>query len=298
MKSAMAIAAVVAGVIATAAAQDLVIDSMSRDGSMSFWGAQVGTTARVEWAASLTDAGRTNWHGLTDVVVTDDVMTNDIPMFFRVRGYPDTNVVHGLVAYYPFNGNANDASGHGHDGTAMGALPTQDRLGAPNSAFAFDGLSNKIEVAETPGFELNTFTLSIWVNAARFNPLGQPRSDLIAKGSVFQWALQLEASGRVRNAIFTSSGEMTFDSIKTITTNAWYHIAKVWDGETSSTYINGVFDSSMPAGGVLDAGDDPVVMAGMGGALHLKFQGKLDDIRIYNRALSSNEVWRLYNLPY
>jgi hypothetical protein len=56
---------------------------------MSFRGAQVGTTATVEWAASLTDAGRTNWHILTNIVVTSDVMTNDIPMFFRVRGTLD-----------------------------------------------------------------------------------------------------------------------------------------------------------------------------------------------------------------
>jgi N-acetylneuraminic acid mutarotase len=76
------------------AAQDIVIDSISGNGTMSFSGAQVGTTATVQWAASLTDAGGTNWHGFTNVVVTAGIMTNDIPMtndvptFFRVRGTP------------------------------------------------------------------------------------------------------------------------------------------------------------------------------------------------------------------
>ena len=68
--------------------QDIVIDSISRGGAMSFWGAQEGTTATVEWAASLTEAGRTNWHSLTSIVVTDSIMTNDIPMFFGARGTP------------------------------------------------------------------------------------------------------------------------------------------------------------------------------------------------------------------
>lgn len=58
---------------------------------MSFWGAKQGTTASVEWASSLTDAGRTNWNILTNLLVTSRLMTNDIPMFFRVRGVANTD---------------------------------------------------------------------------------------------------------------------------------------------------------------------------------------------------------------
>ena len=47
----------------------------------------------------------------------------------------------GLVAYYPFNGNANDESGNGHHGTVMGATLTSDRFGRPNKAYHFNGLS-------------------------------------------------------------------------------------------------------------------------------------------------------------
>jgi len=67
----------------------IVIESISRNGSISFSGAQTGTVAVIEWAANLTEQGRTNWHSLYSVSVTNAVMTNDIPMFFRVRGTPE-----------------------------------------------------------------------------------------------------------------------------------------------------------------------------------------------------------------
>ncbi|MDD4019165.1 MAG: hypothetical protein PHV28_14620 [Kiritimatiellae bacterium] len=66
----------------------VMIDSIRGNGTMTFSGVATGTTAVIEWAASLTEAGRTNWHTLTTVPVTGTVMTNDVPMFFRVRGIP------------------------------------------------------------------------------------------------------------------------------------------------------------------------------------------------------------------
>lgn len=91
MRSRVLIVGTFAGLVAAATAQDITIDSISRNGSLSFSGAEVGTAARIEWAASLTEPGRTNWHVLTNIVVTSESMTNDIPMFFRVRGTPATN---------------------------------------------------------------------------------------------------------------------------------------------------------------------------------------------------------------
>jgi hypothetical protein len=65
-----------------------VIGSIRGNGTMTFSGVATGTTAAIEWAASLTEAGRTNWRTLTTVPVTGTVTTNDVPMFFRVRGIP------------------------------------------------------------------------------------------------------------------------------------------------------------------------------------------------------------------
>ena len=69
----------------------------------------------------------------------------------------------GLIAYYPFNGNANDASGNGNNGTVNGATLCADRNGNSNSAYSFDGISNNITITPNSSFYNNTFTYSIWV---------------------------------------------------------------------------------------------------------------------------------------
>lgn len=69
----------------------------------------------------------------------------------------------GLVAYFPFNGNANDTSGNGHDGTVFGATLTEDRFGNPDSAYNFDG-DDYIDIPFSPQIEPDIFSLSLWFN--------------------------------------------------------------------------------------------------------------------------------------
>ena len=75
----------------------------------------------------------------------------------------------GLIGYWPFNGNANDASGNGHDGTVYGANLTFDKSGEPNSAYLFDG-NDYINIQDDPAFTLgdNDFTLATWVNMSSY----------------------------------------------------------------------------------------------------------------------------------
>jgi len=95
----------------------------------------------------------------------------------------------GLVAYYPFNGNANDESGNGNDGTVTGAALTADRFGNPNSAYSFDGINDIIEVSHSSSlnitsaislcawvypFELSHYTAIVW---KRDDFVGPPMSD-------------------------------------------------------------------------------------------------------------------------
>ena len=73
------------------------------------------------------------------------------------------DLTNGLVAYYPFNGNANDASGKGNDGTVHGAILTSDRFGIPNSAYSMDGTSF-IQIPDTIfGPTVQAVTISLWI---------------------------------------------------------------------------------------------------------------------------------------
>lgn len=125
MKKATLIGVILAGVIVSASADNIVIDSIRGNGSMSFWGAQASTTARVEWAASLTDAGRTNWHVLTEVIMTNAIMSVDVPMFFRIVGQPDTNQLFSVANY--------TGTTDWHSGKNRGQSFTPDVLGADGS---------------------------------------------------------------------------------------------------------------------------------------------------------------------
>jgi hypothetical protein len=70
-----------------------------------------------------------------------------------------------LVAYYPFNGNANDASGNKNNGTVNGAVFAKDRFGNLNSAYSFNGTSNFIQIPNSSSLQLgSSYTISAWVN--------------------------------------------------------------------------------------------------------------------------------------
>jgi len=70
----------------------------------------------------------------------------------------------GLMAYDPFNGNANDETFHGHDGTVCGATLTADRFANANSAYTFDGKDDYISITNTTAFGFNnqSFSVSLW----------------------------------------------------------------------------------------------------------------------------------------
>ena len=78
------------------------------------------------------------------------------------QNLPNYVPANGLVGWWPFNGNANDESGNGNNGTVSGATLTTDRFGLSNGAYSFDGISNKINVAHNSAFDFTEFTISCW----------------------------------------------------------------------------------------------------------------------------------------
>ena len=205
----------------------------------------------------------------------------------------------GLVAYYPFNGNANDESGNGNNGTAYGATLTADRFGNANSAYSFNGTNNYIEVPYNSYFSFNyPITLTAWVYLV----------DNSKGGIVGQWgyggeggdAYILYVSGsKLATAVPRSGGlgHYFLYGATTLTTNQWIFVSMVSDGSSVQLFVNGIQDASVAL-----SVSNPNSMQPLKIGLEEIFYGSqnylngvIDDIRIYNRALTNGEILQLYN---
>lgn len=115
------------------------------------------------------------------LIVVDCVVALTLIMGSVSRATPSA----GLTAYYPFNGNAADASGNGYDGIVHGASLTFDRFGAPDRAYSFDGVNDYISVPYTAAFQSSEFTLAAWVRLGANLLAGSTSAVVVARGEDF-----------------------------------------------------------------------------------------------------------------
>ncbi|MCX5764776.1 MAG: Ig-like domain-containing protein [Gemmatimonadetes bacterium] len=204
----------------------------------------------------------------------------------------------GLIAYYPFSGNANDASGFGHHGVVTGATLTTDRFGAANSAYYFAQGTNQIAIGD---INLNgAFTLSAWVKKDAKNS-GSGLISRYAADNSQGFELNLPADSTANHGycvVFHSRGSAgPVNACRpTIAAGSWYHLAATLDASgNGSIYVDGVLMSTM-AGMLPD-----LFRTGYGVLLGrcawgcTALGGSLDEVRIYSRALSQSEVAALSN---
>ncbi len=207
----------------------------------------------------------------------------------------------GLVAYYPFSGDANDASGNGHDGVVNGATLTSDRFGSDNAAYSFDGVNDYIEVPSDSGFTMSEISISAWIWMDR--DIGNEQARIVNRqntsGGLEAWGLEIfgedyAGSGPGNQLVLhANTGSEAANTVSTTSLDAgqWYHVVGTSDGQEIHLYINGVLDTTAPAPGPLDQSNSAdVVMGKTGTGPQHYFPGIIDDLRIYNRALSETEV--------
>ena len=203
----------------------------------------------------------------------------------------------GLVGYYPFNGNANDESGFGNETSINGAALTTDRLGDSQRAYSFDGINDTI-VAPSVDFHSQKVCVAFWFYAA--GPYDIPRRIVEHGGGsgVFSTHINAPEMGRVYGA-FTTQGQFP-DMIQlgSITTNVWHHLAITYDPlneQKERAYLDGQLVVERPATGMLISTTSNLEI---GSHLPHIFRGGIDEVRLYNRALSANDVAALYALEF
>jgi concanavalin A-like lectin/glucanase superfamily protein/Ig-like domain-containing protein/palmitoyl protein thioesterase len=192
----------------------------------------------------------------------------------------------GLVAYYPFNGNVNDESGNGHKSVLYGAILTDDRYGNSQQAYYFDGKDDYIYV---PGCWVlnNTGEISITAWAKAYS------TGLIAyNGCKGEIGLNVSGPGIHLNNYAWLGASNGFQT----PSNNWHHFAGVWKrGEYIKAYVDGVEVASETVSSHQIINGDGYHWTAIGRYghttdIHSFFKGKLDEIRIYNRVLSEEEI--------
>lgn len=231
----------------------------------------------------------------------------------QVPNYVPTN---GLVGWWPFNGNANDESGNGNNGIVNGSALTTDRFGITNSAFNFNGTSDYIEIFDDNSLDLtNQYTFSIWVkipdyslntnqNAPQRTMLGKPRTQ---SGSGYSFrAIEGLDFGTGNSLAYNSSWNTTgpvvnggLYSIDTLNINTWTNLVFTYDGSNANLFENGVLVNSMSVTFSLINSTQSLFFGkeflNNDNSLNRWFKGTLDDIGIWNRALTQQEINDLYD---
>jgi hypothetical protein len=221
--------------------------------------------------------------------------------FSQVPNYVPTN---GLVGWYGFNGNANDQSSNANDGTVNGATLTIDRNGNANSAYNFDGIAGYINM-ENPPFTNPPFTISAWVNLdvlsgiAPIVGLGEGGANLLRH---LYFAPNYGVSGKP--GIGTAGANGIYSNTDTVASNEWEHVVVVCNTYSTggvSFYVNGTLLGTNSTGGTnvpLPLNNNGFTVGkhtGNPASTLSFFAGDIDDIGLWNLALSACEIEALFH---
>jgi hypothetical protein len=203
-----------------------------------------------------------------------------------------------LVGYWPFNGNANDESNGGKNGTISGAVLTTDRFGVANKAYDFNGTNAFISV---PGaFPItNDFTISFWTQSQNTIAEGTVLTDGSNDIGGNDFILSLNANNV--NVRADKSGTNLWENFSISNENItgkWSHVVWKMTPTSSSIYVNGKLIGTKDVRGSNLGFHDAKSYFGVRGVwtgyLDKYFKGKLDDIAMYNRSLTDGEIQQLY----
>ncbi|WP_296638573.1 LamG-like jellyroll fold domain-containing protein [Polaribacter sp.] len=228
--------------------------------------------------------------------------------FTKAQELPSNIPTDGLVAYYPFNGNANDASGNGNHGTVNGATLTTDKDGNGNKAYLFTvnsssgwGASQNSITIGTPAIpNNNSFTMSAWVNLAeKPSPFDNRPHTIMGRWDGNGTAIfrhQINYNGNIStNLLEGSSPNITQGG--SLSYNTWEHVLISFDGQVLKQYQNGVLVNEEILNIQLNNSNTNLTI----GELHMAnghwylFSGKIDEMGYWSRALTQQEIQSVFN---
>jgi gliding motility-associated-like protein len=224
------------------------------------------------------------------------------------------NLKNGLVACYPFNANTKDVSGNNNNGNIIGGVSlTTDRFGKANSAYSFNGIDGYINVPNASSLQFEQISIAMWIKATQFRSFvnsagtwdryGGPISRDTRPYGTWNGFTTTTSHGFLRFNLGLVNGSYPDVGIEnTITLNNWIFLVFIVDNGIAKIYKDGVLVATNTSfsGNKMSPNSNPIYI-GRGywlpnsTPLDAYFTGIIDDIHIYNRPLTDDEVKALYN---
>jgi cell division protein FtsB len=228
---------------------------------------------------------------------------------------PPVDITTGLVAYYPFSGNAGDSSGNGNHGTANGLLSAAGKNGIANTAYLFSGNGSFINLPKPffNGSRVSQFSLSV---TFKVNQLSIPNGALWTKNGFWQGVgMYVGSDGTIAfsTSIPTFQYQGCASASNTIEINKWYNVTMVYDNINCSIYLNGnkiqtTSNTSSQSGAIISntmagfvdfaqsagGNSNSTNLFGCGNSVSTGntgfFNGIIDDFRLYNKILTQEQI--------
>ena len=196
----------------------------------------------------------------------------------------------------PFEINANDYSGNNNHGTRNGTSFVTGKVG---QALSFDGIDDYVKVTKNFGTSFNAFSAEAWVNAKNIET--QHRYILERDDIHFYISVTPDRKIRFRHIDLTNN-EATETEANAIEFNEWTHIAVVYDGTKTYIYVNGELKKEQEDTGTISFSPSQPLYIGSSQYAHSypdrTWNGTIDEVRVYNKALTQQQIQAHYNLEY
>ena len=228
--------------------------------------------------------------------------------FAQVPSYVPTN---GLVGWWPFNGNINDLSGNGNNGTVFGATPTSDRFGLNNAAYFFDPLisQSNISINTNPNSIATYFSISIWVKPNRAvnfitessacpGTVSVPMANSNQNWAYIPTALNLGTGISVgTNGVLVAEHSANLLICRmnySASLSNFTHVVVTYSNDSTKLYVNGNLVKAKPT--LCSTLHNLTLGHALGSSLYSpNFSGELDDFGLWTRELTQQEIVSLYN---
>lgn len=202
----------------------------------------------------------------------------------------------GLVSWWPGEGNANDIVGTNHGTVIGGVTYTKGEVG---QAFSFDGNTGYVSIPDAPSLDAFTtnITIETWIKANQTNANGDWES-IVSKGNA-AWEINATPGAKTLTFALTGPNPNIVTGSRNVNDGQWHHVAGLYNGTNIYLYVDGALDASTQATGLISPNHYPMGIGynaqGPFGYPTYFYNGAVDEVSIYNRALSSNEIAAIYS---